>query len=113
MLDKCANPGCVKTFRKLQEGKLFLVENEARAALPSSHAFPGRSCRHTEYYWLCDQCASVLTLSFDQTRGVLAVPLEQAMRKKPAATVRLGETAGTSLVRCDATLGARGGTHEA
>ena len=35
MLHKCANPECVRTFRRLEEGKLFQVELE-----PSSNAGP-------------------------------------------------------------------------
>lgn len=96
MLNKCANPGCVKPFRKLEDGKLFLVEIEASAASVSARAVgEGRLFRHMEHYWLCDPCASVLTLSFEPERGVVAVPLARPMGKRPAASVRSGEVAGT------------------
>src|ERR1700722_14835375 len=59
MLNRCANPGCARRFRKLEDGKLFLVEGD----IPEAAAGAGRFGRHLEHYWLCDQCASVLTLS--------------------------------------------------
>ena len=63
MLHKCANPACLSPFRKLSQGKLFLVEAEARERLRSRRANRGGQPSHRiEYYWLCDQCAFVLTL---------------------------------------------------
>lgn len=95
MLNKCANPGCIRAFRKLEDGKLFLVEIEASAASPTSRkAGEGRLFRHLEHYWLCDPCASVLTLSFEQERGVVAVPLAGPMGKMPAASVRASAVVG-------------------
>ena len=38
-----------------------------------------------EYYWLCDQCAFVLTLSYEKGRGVVAVPRPQVAKRMPAA----------------------------
>jgi hypothetical protein len=96
MLNRCANPGCLRRFRKLEEGKLFLVEVDVAEAVPSSRgAGTGRLFRHLEHYWLCDPCASVQTLSFEQERGVVAVPLAHPMRKLPTASVRLGGVAAS------------------
>jgi len=96
MLNKCANPGCVRPFRKLEDGKLFLVEIEASTASGSARAgAEGGAFRQLEHYWLCDPCASVLTLSFEPERGVVAVPLARQAGKRPAASVRRTEVAGT------------------
>lgn len=95
MLNKCANPGCVRPFRKLEDGKLFLVEVET-SAVPSVRAVgDGKLPRHLQHYWLCDPCASVVTLSFEQERGVVAVPLTRPMGRMPAASVRSGKVADT------------------
>jgi len=112
MLNHCANPGCARRFRKLEEGKLFLVEVDvAEAALSAREAGPGRLFRHLEHYWLCDGCASVLTLSFEQERGVVAVPLARPLGKMPAASVGASEVAGVpSRV---STQAAGGGLNEA
>jgi hypothetical protein len=115
MLDHCANPGCVRRFRKLEEGKLFLVEVDvAEAAFSARVAVTGKLGRHIEHYWLCDSCAPVLTLSFEQERGVVAVPLMRPLGRMPAASVRTTGVAGPpSFGISDRMQSARGGTNEA
>ena len=115
MLDHCANPGCVRRFRKLEEGKLFLVEVDVAEAAFSVHgAGTGRLFRHLEHYWLCDSCAPVLTLSFEQERGVVAVPLTRPLGRMPVASVRTSEVASSpSFGIHDRMQSARGGANEA
>ena len=75
MLHKCANPVCHNPFRKLSHGKLFLVETEPIDRLDMGRTrWRGRSNHRIEYYWLCDECAFVLTLSYEKGQGVVAVP---------------------------------------
>ena len=69
MLNKCANTGCVTPFRRLEDGKLFVVEIEPSAASSTRATEEGRFFRHQEHYWLCDPCSSALTLSFEQNEG--------------------------------------------
>ena len=85
MLHKCANPECVSAFRKLTQGKLFLVETDQPNAAPEPANWKHQSQRRIEYYWLCDQCAQHLTLAYEPGRGVVTVPLAGAQPKKPAA----------------------------
>jgi hypothetical protein len=66
MLAKCANHSCPSTFRYLHEGKLFRPE-----LYPSGGS---RDFQRKEWFWLCDQCASRLTLTVERGE-VLAVPL--------------------------------------
>jgi hypothetical protein len=115
MLNRCANPGCGRRFRKLEEGKLFLVEIGVAEASPSARwTGDSRLFRNLEHYWLCDSCASVLTLSFDHERGVVAVPLTRATEKKPAASERSGGAAATPSRRiCEPIQSARGASNEA
>jgi hypothetical protein len=79
MLYKCANPVCTRPFRRLDEGKLFQVETEYFPASESRQALPTRGGRmlrhHVERYWLCDDCALTLTLTFEQGRGISTNPL--------------------------------------
>jgi hypothetical protein len=91
MLTHCANSACVTRFRKLEDGKLFLVEVDTAEKLTSQRDEPARLSRRLEHYWLCGPCASVLTLSFERERGVVAVPLMRRLRKMPAAPGRTGE----------------------
>jgi hypothetical protein len=86
MLHKCANPNCINPFRKLSEGKLFLVETESLAN-PVGRRW-GEGIKHRiEHFWLCGQCASVLTLAFDKGKGLRTVPLPGSAGKKPVVSV--------------------------
>jgi hypothetical protein len=84
MLYKCANPACTRPFRRLDEGKLFQVETEYFPASASRDTLPskrGRMLRHhVERYWLCDDCASIFTLTFEQGRGISTIPLSEPIR---------------------------------
>jgi hypothetical protein len=86
VLHKCANPACLIPFRKLSHGKLFLVETEPLGGAELKRAnWRGRPSHRIEYYWLCDQCAFALTLSYEKGRGVVTVPRLEVEKKRPAA----------------------------
>lgn len=92
MLHKCANPACLSPFRKLSQGKLFLVETPALERSESTPAARrGLSSHRIEYYWLCDQCAFALTLSYEKGRGVVTVPRLEIVRKAPTAVAHARE----------------------
>ena len=83
MLQKCANPACSVPFRSLREGKLFLAENNffSSGSTTNSRTRPRR-----EYFWLCQECSTYLTLRFDTSRGVMmTVPLRE---REPRFLVR-------------------------
>lgn len=84
MLYKCANESCNTPFRRLREGKLFQVETEyfARRGPSTNSGRKTRSTRRVEHYWLCDSCSPFVTLTFDQSRGVITVPLPDGLGKK-------------------------------
>jgi hypothetical protein len=84
VLHKCANPNCPSVFRRLSQGKLFLVETDSPTPLPRRE----RSARRFERYWLCDRCASVLTLTFERGRGMVMVPLPAGNTHAPAVHLR-------------------------
>ena len=85
MLHKCANPGCESEFRKLTQGKLFLVETPMAENTASLIKKRERSHR-IEHYWLCDQCAGILTLAYERGRGIVTVPLPDERAKIPPAS---------------------------
>ena len=90
MLHKCANPACLVPFRKLSQGKLFLVEREPLEGSKVRRAhWRGQSLNRIEYYWLCDQCAFALTLSYEKGKGVIAVPRLDAAKKRPTVSSRV------------------------
>jgi hypothetical protein len=91
MLCKCANEACSTPFRRLREGKLFQVETEyfGERVAPGASTRRPRPWRRVEHYWLCDACSSFVTLTFDQNRGVITMPLPSGIGKK---TVRMVST---------------------
>jgi hypothetical protein len=81
MLHKCANPTCRIPFRKLSQGKLFLVEIEsADPANAGPMRTDGAAPRRIEHFWLCKDCAATFTLSLEPSRGVVTVPLTSAKK---------------------------------
>jgi hypothetical protein len=82
MLSKCANPGCSASFHYLHQGKLFRWDTRTSAGEKGS-AFgtdPGekKPSRRVEFFWLCGDCASQMTLIFDRSSGVTTQPLIRA-----------------------------------
>ena len=89
MLHKCANPACLTPFRKLSQGKLFLLETDPVERSDSKRAnWRSQGAHRVEYYWLCDQCAIALTLFYEKGQGVVTVARMNAARKAAAAAVR-------------------------
>jgi hypothetical protein len=88
VLHKCVNPACHNPFRELSLGKLFLVETKPFEGPEARRAhWRGRSSHGIEYYWLCDECAFALTLSYEKGRGVVTVPRPDFAKKKPVVAV--------------------------
>ena len=74
MLSKCANSACSNAFRYFHQGKLF------RMAMPAeNHPEVGsaakKSAGHIEFFWLCEECSSEMTVIFKPGVGVTTQPL--------------------------------------
>lgn len=94
MLHKCANEACNTRFRHLREGKLFQVETDYFAGRgPSPALRKRRPLRRIEHYWLCDACAPFVTLTFDESRGVITVPLPDGTGQKTVRVLSMDEVA--------------------
>lgn len=76
MLSKCANPGCSASYRYFHSGRLFRVETPAKYSPQASDDENGmkKQVRRLEFFWLCDDCSSKLTLTFDRSAGILVRP---------------------------------------
>jgi hypothetical protein len=55
MLSKCLNPACSTPFRYLRDGRIYQLEIPAPPGSTSSY-------RRREFFWLCGQCCSTLTV---------------------------------------------------
>lgn len=81
MVSKCVNPECSATFLYLRQGKLFRRETDT---VHANDSFLGadpetrKASRHVEFYWLCDDCAATMTLTYKKGVGVTTEPLLRA-----------------------------------
>lgn len=77
MLSKCANPNCSNLFRYLNQGKLFrwdgLIKAEHRLSLVNNVA--RKSVSATEFYWLCQDCSTQMTVVYREGIGVTVRPI--------------------------------------
>jgi len=70
MVEKCANPTCAATFRRLRDGSVFVMEFEEDYRSAAS----GR-VRQRQYVWLCNSCCQTMTVFAEKGRTVQVVPL--------------------------------------
>ncbi len=70
MLSKCANPSCSARFRYLNTGQLFRIERPLEGRTSNGSELEERLTakkgpRHVEFFWLCDECSELMTLTFE------------------------------------------------
>lgn len=70
MLDKCANPACSATFRRLRDGRVFVTEVEVDYQSSAS-----RCARQRQYFWLCNSCCRTMTVIAEKGKSAQVVPL--------------------------------------
>ncbi len=75
MLNQCSNPSCSASFRSLDDGKLFRLELDPTLRATKS--------KPLEYYWLCKDCASIMTLRVGDHEDVVAVMLPPPLLAVP------------------------------
>lgn len=81
MLAKCANPSCSASFRYLQEGRLFQLEDGSELT-PSVNPYASSSAR-VEYFWLCSRCSEFMALRLGQDGTVVTVSLPDCAHRNP------------------------------
>jgi len=81
MLSKCANPGCPASFLYLHEGKLFRLDSSAEIVIRIPVSEVTRPSRRFEFFWLCNQCAAGLTLSYNKEIGITVMPLPKQLAR--------------------------------
>ncbi len=83
MLSKCANPECFAPFHYLREGKLFQIDAGRNGPQLVSDKRPAQKI---EYFWLCGDCATTMTLALHRGKGVVAIPLPGRSTRRAAAS---------------------------
>ena len=70
MLDKCANPACSETFRRLRDGRVFVMEIES-----DYQSSTNERARQRQYFWLCNSCCLTMTVISEKGKRARVVPL--------------------------------------
>lgn len=65
MLSSCANPSCIRKFRYLHEGKLFLLQSSRNEQSTSKRVDFAGHVDHLHYAWLCDHCSRMFEVVLD------------------------------------------------
>jgi hypothetical protein len=79
MVGQCSNPGCSRPLTSLAEGRLFQFEITSisiSAVDDHSDQFDETPQRDTAHFWLCSQCAAIMTLELEPLGGLRVIPLE-------------------------------------
>jgi hypothetical protein len=85
MLSKCANPGCRATFLYLHQGKLFRFDTSIETLARTPVSEMARSSRRVEFFWLCEECAQDMTLTYNRETGIKIVPLTKEFTRAQSA----------------------------
>jgi len=75
MIAKCTNPSCSTSFRYLEEGMLFRLENDSPLGLDNPMT--------PEYYWLCRSCSAAMTLHISKEGRVMPLALPAPVHGGP------------------------------
>ena len=80
MVHKCANPACSETFRRLRDGRIFVLEVEG-----DPRGEGKGNTRQLRYFWLCNSCRRTMTVIGEKRKGVRVVPLGPASDTRAAS----------------------------
>jgi len=106
MLAKCANPSCFRSFLNLREGRLFRLEADPAFSLSDNPTVSGSNI--VEYFWLCDACATSMTLRLDEKGTVAVEPLSDRARDHPRFFAIISRHKGMLLRSVGTTYKAQG-----
>jgi hypothetical protein len=67
VVEKCANPSCSSKFRRLSEGRLFVME-----------AGVSHQSRRLRYFWLCNSCCRTMTVIVSKEDKITIASLRAA-----------------------------------
>jgi len=89
---KCANPVCPAAFHWLAGGTFYRFRPRDLVPVTKSQlAQEAEAAPVIRHYWLCEPCAQVYTLSYEEGRGVLVslkwpeLPANEPLKQFPAA----------------------------
>jgi hypothetical protein len=85
MVSKCLNSQCSTAFKYFGRGRLFRIdysEAERRSVLTGKKVVVSIRSKITpvEHFWLCEKCATTMTVELSDAGEVRLVPLEASVR---------------------------------
>jgi len=90
MLSKCLNSRCSATFQYFGQGRLYRVDfvdagrKRSLAGKESVASIRSKACP-IEHFWLCEDCAAIMTIELSDGGEVRLVPYEISGRKPAVA----------------------------
>lgn len=105
MLSKCLNPQCSATFQYFGQGRLFRIDfaeagrKRALAGKETVSSIRSKACP-IEHFWLCEDCAAVMTIELCESGEVRLLPNAVSARRPVAA---LRSEARRTDAACEAT----------
>jgi len=98
MVSKCLNSQCSAAFKYLGRGRLFRVnftEAGRRSAMAGEKAVVSvfSKTNPVEHFWLCEKCATTMTIQFSDAGEVLLRSLDSSVQGPTAASVHNVEAA--------------------
>jgi hypothetical protein len=91
MFIRCANPNCQIPRKDYCEGRLFqfeIVSISVAASDERCEPFDEKPERKISHFWLCDSCASGMSLDLDPKKGLRLVPVKE---HEPRSMPELGQ----------------------
>lgn len=88
MFIRCANSKCHLPRKSFSEGRLFqfeIVAISVAASDESSEPFDEKPERNIAHFWLCQNCASKMSLELDPQQGLRLIPLKDKDNEGQAA----------------------------
>jgi hypothetical protein len=88
MVTKCLNSCCSATFRYWGQGRLFGVDFadlERQGLLVGTKVVTSirSKANPVEYFWLCEECATTMTIEISEAGEVRLVPLQGSAQAPP------------------------------
>jgi len=109
MLSKCLNSRCSATFQYFGQGRLFRVDfadagrKRALAGKETISSIRSKACP-IEHFWLCEDCAAVMTIELSDGGEIRLVEIEAAGRKPVLSALALPDGLRTETQRRKGTL---------
>jgi hypothetical protein len=104
MLSKCLNSHCSATFQYFGQGRLFRVDfadagrRRALVGKESVSSIRSKACP-IEHFWLCDDCASLMSIELSDGGEVRLVAIEAVGRKPVLAAAARPDGMGAETLR--------------